>query len=600
MLQSISADTARIPADTAYAENMLAYIKTQKQNGKGSFIHTVNDKKYGIFYSIYPKGWVSFITVPYKKIYPTPWIFISAVIILCIYSVFTFLSYRHEKRQNAESKFKEETIEFLGNMYFCIIRVNLITNTFRAIKTTAELKEKIQNITDYNELIEFLSAQIEKNASEDFLKFFSLNNLQGLSGKQNEEYSDDFRGKFSAGYRWINARLIINKSFNSQEAILCFRDIENEKQHQINEIRLLQSSLEQAQKSGQAKNEFFAKMSHDMRTPLNAIMGYITLAGQLAETKQEFHDYLNKIASSSDHLLELIDYILNVSRMENDKQQTNSEINLTECIDSCLEQFYSLAATQIKHFKAVTGIRNPYVLSSCFKIRQIFSNIISNSFKYSPEGAEISVNVRQLTDGKHCKYEITISDTGYGISKKFLDKIFVPYSRENRFASSSVQGTGLGMNIVKNIVSSLDGELLINSEEGKGTTVIIVLTLETTEKQKTQNNTENSAELDLNGKTLLLVDDNHINMEILEKLLTIKGMVCEKAYNGLEALTVFENSPEQHFDSILMDLQMPVMGGLESAQKIRALNRNDAQTVPIVAPTANAFAEDIIAPLTPA
>lgn len=596
LLQSISADDSMPVKDTACAEKLFDYIKSLNGDGKGGFIYSEDEQKSGVFYYISPKNRISFVTVPYKKIYPTPWIFIAALIILGIYSVFTFFSYLHEKRLNAESQFKEETIEFLGNMYFFIVRINFMSNTYKSIKISSELKEKTQNITEYDKLIKHLSLQIEPKASEDFRKIFLLKNVKELFEKYGEEYSGDFRGKFFGEYRWLNARLIVNKSFKNHEAILCFRDIENEKQHQINQVRLLQESLDHAQKSEQAKNEFFAKMSHDMRTPLNAVMGYITLAKQLAETPAEFIGYLEKISASSEHLLELIDYILNVSRMENDRQeQENSEIDLTECIKNCLEPFYALAKTQSKNFSVSMDITNTYVLSSCFKIKQILNNIITNSFKYSPKGADISVTIRQLSQGKLCKYEMVVADTGYGISKKFLDEIFMPYSRESRFSFSNVQGTGLGMNIVKNIVSGMNGELGIDSEEGKGTTVTVVLVMETVEIKSVKKDQSTETEINLSGKRILLVDDNNINLEILEKLLTIKGVVCEKAFNGLEALFKFEQSAENYYDCILMDLQMPVMGGLEATQKIRLLEREDAARIPIIALTANAFAEDVIA-----
>lgn len=596
LLQSISCDDSLPAVHTGYAEVLYNHIKSLNKAETGSFVFTHQGEKSGVFYYITNKGWISFVTVPYKKIYPTPWIFIAAIIILCIYSVFTFLSYRHEKRLNAENQFKEETIEFLGNMYFFIVRVNFTANTYKSIKVSAELKEKIQNITAYDKLIKYLSARIEPQASEEFLNFFLLDNVKELFGKYGDGYAGDFKGKFSEEYRWINARLIINKSFFNHEAILCFRDIENEKQHQINQIRLLQDSLEHAQKSEQAKNEFFAKMSHDMRTPLNAIMGYITLARQLAKSPDEFVEYLDKISASSEHLLELIDYILNVSRMENDdKQHSVSEVDFSECLKGCLEPFYALAKTQNKHFNVLLDISDNYVLSSCFKIKQILNNLITNSFKYSPEGAEISVTVRQLSKGRLCKYEIVIADTGYGISKKFLEKIFMPYSRESRFSFSNVQGTGLGMNIVKNIVSGLNGELAVQSEEGKGTVVTVVLVMETVEIKSVKKELSSDIDADLREKRILLVDDNNINLEILEKLLTMKGAVCEKVFNGLEAVFKFGNSAENYYDCILMDLQMPVMGGLEATQKIRAMERSDAVRIPIIALTANAFAEDIIA-----
>lgn len=599
-------DTQNSVADEQLGNYVAQYLQQNilKKSPQGYTQIKYNGTDYFCFYRLNKDKWLSFVCIKYKTIYPTPWIFIVVLFVLAIYAVFTYLSYKREQKLSQENQFKQETINFLGNMYFFIIRVNFLQNTFKVIKATNEITKDIQDkdIQNYEQLVQYLSSHIESVACEEFIQFFSLNNINTLIKKQQDEYIGDFKADFNKQDHWISANLIIKNQLSKNEVIVCFRDIENEKQEQLAQIQLLQNTLEHAQQSEKAKQEFFAKMSHDMRTPLNAIMGNITLAKQLAKSPDDFITYLDKISISSDHLLELIDYILNVSRLENNKLQKQIEhVELKKCINTCVEPFYAIAKTQNKNFEVKFDLKNDYVLTNTFNLKQLLNNIISNSFKYSAANADITVSVKQLTFEQISKYEIIIKDTGFGISKKFLDKIFVPYSREARFRSSNVKGTGLGMNIVKNIVTSLNGEIYIDSEEGKGTTVSIILSLELDKNhQDTADNTVKQEQkivdkIDLNSIKFLIVDDNEMNLDILEQILNMKHATCVRAYNGQEAVDIFNNSKTNEFHCILMDMQMPIMNGIEATEHIRSMDRLDAKSIPIIALTANAFAEDIMA-----
>ena len=235
------------------------------------------------------------------------------------------------------------------------------------------------------------------------------------------------------------------------------------------------------------------------------------------------------------------------------------------------------------------------VMGDFFRIGQILNNLLSNAFKYSKAGAQIFLRVKQLNQQEHTKYQIVVQDTGIGMSREFVERIFEPYARETRFGAQKVSGTGLGMPIVKSLVSQMSGQITVDSELGKGSTFTITIPLETvreTEKPE-QEETEAASQFSLEGRKILLAEDNDFNMEIATEILSMHGVQVTQAWNGAEAVLLFRESLPFSFDAILMDMQMPEMDGCEAARNIRAMNRPDAQVIPIIAVTANAFAEDI-------
>ena len=347
----------------------------------------------------------------------------------------------------------------------------------------------------------------------------------------------------------------------------------------------------------EARNIFFSNMSHDMRTPLNGIIGLSELAKSHVENPKEITSYLDKINSSSKQLLSLINDILDLSKAELGKKELNrEEFNLKESIEESLILFEVDAKKMEKEFSVIYKIQNNNVIGDFNKLRQILNNIISNAFKYTRIGDKITLTIEEIKRENYSNFYFEIKDTGYGMTKEFLEKIFVPFERETRFGAKGIKGTGLGMAIVKNLVTQLDGEIEITSEINKGTTVSIMIPLETTNsEEKVKIEKKRELEVSIEGKTILIAEDNEINMEIATELLKMKGLNVIQAWNGLEAIHKFEESEERSIDIILMDMQMPELDGCEAAKRIRKLSRKDAQVIPIIAVTANAFPEDIAA-----
>ena len=307
-----------------------------------------------------------------------------------------------------------------------------------------------------------------------------------------------------------------------------------------------------------------------------------------------------KIRTASQQLLTLINDLLEISRLERGKIDLNREpFDIKDCVEKCAEIFRAQARKEDKQFTLSFDVSDPVVLGDASRVTQILNNLISNAVKYSDEGDSIDVRVRQMGSQKIKKYQFIIADTGRGMTPEFLDKLFKPYEREVRFGARGVAGTGLGMPIVKSLVSQMDGQITVESRLGEGSTFTVTLSLESVEKPvQDDGSTDNPAKqeiLQLAGRRALVAEDNDVNMEIATEILEMHDMKVTQAWNGREAVDCFRQSPEGYFDVILMDMQMPEMDGCEAASTIRAMNRADARTIPILAVTANAFAEDIAA-----
>ena len=363
----------------------------------------------------------------------------------------------------------------------------------------------------------------------------------------------------------------------------------------------LQESVLRAENNSREKSAFLSHMSHDIRTPLNGIIGMTGIAMKHFDDKDRVLDCLGKIDSSSKHLLSLINDILDMSRIESGRMVMNHErMDIREVINGCALIAESLLAQRKVDFVREFGIfHHPLLIGDELHLRQVLINILSNAIKFTPDGGKIFFQVKEVSagDGK-ATYHFEIEDTGIGMKPDFLEKIWDSFTQENSGNCNGYKGTGLVMAITKKLVDLMGGIIKVASKPGVGSKFTVEVTFDTgimsgiAEKEnKMESIQERNAHLD--GMKVLLVEDTPLNMEIAKFMLEDEGIEVMTAENGQIAVNIFNNSPENTFNAVLMDVRMPVMDGLTATKSIRTLPRTDAVTVPIIAMTADAYSEDI-------
>lgn len=355
------------------------------------------------------------------------------------------------------------------------------------------------------------------------------------------------------------------------------------------------AALEQA---SQSKTVFLSNMSHDMRTPMNSIIGFANLAKKHVSDPERTLDYLDKISMSSRYLLSLINDILDMSRIENNKITLDEEqTRLEDTIDYVDLVLRDIIQSKQQSFSIdLSMVRDRNIIVDRLRLNQILINLLSNATKYTQNGGDIRLTVTQAPCDEPGKslYEFCVKDNGIGMSKEFLEHVFESFSRERSSTTSGVQGSGLGMAITQKIVDIMGGTIAVYSEQGKGTVVTVRLPLKCWEKPVEQKAQVSAVmrKAELGPKNLLLVEDNELNQEIAVELLEDEGFTVEVADDGDIALEMVKAAPEGRYDLILMDIQMPRMNGLAAARAIRALGRSWTDSIPIIAMSANAFQED--------
>ncbi len=499
-----------------------------------------------------------------------------------------------------------EVISSLSTIYSTIFRAEIDTHHYEVL-TSIPLMEKVAGSSgNFDEVKEdILSSFMTAETREPMRKFLDLDTLAERL-EYVETISTEYKNRSDL---WMEARFIVKRRDENghvHEVLYVARDITTEKMRELEQKNQLAHALAAAQQASEAKSTFLNNMSHDIRTPMNAIIGFTALAQTHIENQAQVQDYLAKISTSSTHLLSLINDILDMSRIESGVVKLDEKpTHLPELLHDLRTMIQGLINSKnLNLYIDTQDIVHEDVITDKLRLNQILINIVGNAVKFTQPGGDIIIWLREKPCAmkRYTTYEFSVKDTGIGMSQEFLEHIFDAFSREYSSTVSGIQGTGLGMAITKNIVDMMGGNITVESEEGKGSLFTVTLDLRHSEEYvknepipelpgaKASGVTKHH--YDYSDKHILLVDDNELNREIAIAILEETGMTIDSVNDGDIAVAAINGAPPDKYDLILMDIQMPKMDGYTATKEIRTLPDNKKANIPIVAMTANAFEED--------
>ena len=490
----------------------------------------------------------------------------------------------------------------LGEDYLSILLADLDENTISVVKldpsylSTVPVNALNRNLP-LDEVIKlYLNAFIVPEEHESFLAELSRKNLRGAISQRTSiirRYHFALEDGTSSA---VELHIIRLADDEPHRVVIGMRDIGETERAEIRQTEMLRAAKLEAERANAAKSDFLSRMSHDIRTPLNGIIGLLKINKTHADDAELVRANQEKMSIAANHLLSLINDVLQMSKLDDDAIELSCEPCDLKEVSRTISTMLTAKVEQEGQTMEVTEMYLParYVLTSPLHLRQIFLNIYSNCVKYNKPGGSITTSVECLQyDGEHVEYRWRISDTGIGMSPEFLERIFEPFVQENAPAArTSYQGTGLGMSIVKKLVNKMGGTIEVQSVEGCGSTFIVTIPFDVADAPQAKTTQPEGGTGSIKDLRLLLAEDNELNIEVAKTLLEDQGAAVLTARDGAQALRLFRESPVGSIDAILMDVMMPTMNGIESAQAIRTCGRPDAASVPIIAMTANAFVED--------
>ncbi len=524
---------------------------------------------------------------------------LSVLFVAIFIALFTYIrASRKEIKAIEQQKQQLDIITSLSKDYENVYIVNAERETGITLKLDGYVSEELINgfereLPYYSACKNYVRNRVYEEDKEMMLEAMKLENVlpHVING---EEYVGTYRVADNGEIHYYRYKYIYTG--NQDQIIAGFQNVDAIVKEQEEQKKKLKEALEAAEKASKAKTSFLFNMSHDIRTPMNAILGFTDLAQKYPDDPDRLKDYLQKIRSSGNVLMSILNNILEMARIESGSIDLDEQaVDLEEIGEALFSVFQTQMEQKGISFTMDINIRHRYVYEDQTKIREIFLNILSNAFKYTEPGGKVHILLEEMPFDRedHAVFKTQISDTGIGMLPEFLDRIFDEFSRERNSEKNNIEGTGLGMAIVKRFVDLMGGRIEVQSERGKGSVFTVTVSHRIASKDDVSSDPiQQDINKNFTGKRILLAEDNDLNAEIASEILTDIGFEVERAADGQICVNMLSDRPAHYYYVILMDVQMPNLNGYEATKKIRNLNDKEKASIPIIAMTANAFDED--------